>query len=181
LKRAGLGKTSEEDMRLDKLWKTIRYPIDKEYWVKEIREGKNFQWEVDLNNYANADSNIWHTDVTQIYLDAIAQYKVPFSKKMHCRLFFVKIMAEDFYAKYPVLGQTGIIWNITGINKESRHKIVGSNNEGSVALEVKTAKPLLVDMNSLKTITDVQRRDLVLIFDEPFDKVLESWDEYNKL
>ena len=72
MKRAGLGKTSEEDMRLDKLWKTIHYPIDKEYWVKEIREGKNFQWEVDLNNYANADSNIWHTDVTQRYLDAIA-------------------------------------------------------------------------------------------------------------
>jgi len=181
LKTGRLGKTSEEDMKLDKLWKTIRYPIDKEYWVKEIREGKNFQWEVDLNNYANADSNIWHTDVTRMYLDAIAQYKVPFSKRMHCRLFFVKVMAEDFYAKYPPLGQTGIIWNITDIDKESRHKIVGSNNEGSVALEVKTAKPLLVDMSSLKTITRTQRRDLVLSFDEPFDKVLERWDEYNKL
>ena len=181
MKRVGLGKTSEEDMKLDKLWKTIRYPIDKEYWVKESKEGKNFQWEVDLNNYANADSTIWHTEVTQMYLDAVAQYKVPFTKKMHCRLFFVKVMAEEFYAKYPVLGQTGIIWNITSINAISRHKIVGSSNEGSIALNVDSNKPLLVDMNSLKTITDLQRRDLVLSFDEPFDKVLERWDEYNKL
>lgn len=163
------------EQRLDKLWKTINYPIDKEYWVKEIKEGTKFQWEVDLNNYANADGNIWHTEVTRKYLDAIAQYKVPFSKKMHCRLFFVKVMPEDFYAKYPVLGQTGIIWNITSINELSRHKIVGSNNQGSVALEVKTAKPLLVNMNSLKTRTRTQRRDLVLTFDAPLDKVLETW------
>ena len=163
------------EQRLDKLWKTINYPIDKEYWVKEIREGKKYQWEVDLNNYAKADGNIWYTEITQKYIDAISQYKVPFSKKMHCKLFFVKVMPEDYYTKYPRLGETGLIWNITSINQISKHKIIGSNNEGSIALNVESTKPLLVNMNNLKTRTDLQRRDLVLTFDAPFDKVLETW------
>lgn len=163
------------EQRLDKIWKTINYPIDKEYWVKEIRQGKNYQWEVDLSNYAISDSNIWYTEITKKHLDVIAQYKVPFDKKFHCKLFFVKIMQEDYYSKYPELGETALIWNVTNVGKVSNHKIIGSNNEGSIALKVESTKPLLVDMKHLKTTTIGQRRDLVLTFDAPFDEVLKAW------
>ena len=161
--------------RLDKVWKTIRYPIDKEYWVKEIRQGMKHQWEVDLGNYAKSDGNIWYTEITKKYLDAIAQYKGPFDKKFHCKLFFVKVMSEDYYARYPNLGKTGLIWNITDIGKVSKHRICGINNEGSIAINVENANPLLVDMEHLKTMAISQRRDLVLTFDAPFDEVLEAW------
>lgn len=164
------------EQRLDNHWKTIKYPIDKEYWMQQVREGRKHQWEVDLENFVASDNTIWYTEVTRIYLDAIANYKRAFDKNFHCRLFFVKVMPEDYYGKYPVLDKTAVIWNVTdGLNKKSKHKIVGQNKEGSIAMKVETTSPLLIDMSCLQTICDKQRRDLVLTFNAPFKEVFNAW------
>lgn len=166
------------EQKLGKAWKMLRFPIDHEFWSKEVRKGDEWQWEVDLNSYAKEDGKVWHTNITDRYIEAIPNYKGFFDNKFHCKLFFVKIMPGNLgYIKYPKLGETALIWNITnGRNKVSNHKISGVISEkGIVSVKITDTRPLLVDLNYLSSYTEKQRRDLVLTFNAPFEKVLSTW------